>query len=876
MRHSDVLLDDFDEERQRSVGTGKEKRNKCFESSVVAVIVLGVIAAAGLFAWFVYLPSTHTILEDGTSSNPSPFLKSPHLCDTCHMNPEVDGDYVLCSSCGFEASNDKTLKCPKGYGNMFVTKAHVGPQQSALVEGKIYTHCKEQMTNGGSACDLNLAELIPDLDTVVPPPRPQPRDGKRDWMRHKREWGMPPSPFGFEAWDIFPFDDLPMGPNGESMIDEAMEEDQAIIEALEDEPEITGLQHLFLALPHQPSLKLEKALMKCMEVGNKGVKHEPQCADSTQTVLKCHGADAANTYCIDKIANKVRGPICSDGTAADCPAGSEPYKKGARCMPESGEGAPVKPMCDDGKEAKRCKKKGIVRDECLNAKGKRKHRMKMFCKDGSNPTCPAGYVDKRDMPKCIADNGDGTNAAEVCTDGTEPQPCKVAEVLNDLCADPSTGKKIKHMRKVCGDGSKPECPAGFSKGPCLAKEVDENGDRDRTSVECADPTDKVIHCHRKKFQTKYPTLCGADKKPMCLNAAVEAQCPSGYSFETENKIFLSKSRPRGPDCNGGGGRHGSVGEESYLLPRGPHGESLLEHATPDDQPILDALMESPEISDLDQLYDAIPAEHPMSFKLSKALIKCMNPEDMMDVVQLDCGDAELLKGCKKVQEGDANYEACQKKKEYKKMGEKLPFCTDMTVAKCPTGYESYSKNPPCVSASDPTAEREKMVCEDGTPATDCKKNRNSGKSACLLGVRKRFVCPDGKKGTCPTGYSRGECVNQETGERKKAKCSHEKGNKDKPIKCFKPENEGHTLCAETTGPMCESTEAPPTCPENYEFDFTPYQKNIEDNTTPEALVLKAGRPHGPGPRGPPRRPPFGKGPKGEISVDFLCLKVDLN
>merc|ERR1712187_254376 len=160
---------------------------------------------------------------------------------------------------------------------------------------------------------------------------------------------------------------------------------------------------------------------------------------------------------------------------------------------------------------------------------------------------------------------------------------------------------------------------------------------------------------------------------MCLTAQVPAQCPAGYQEEASTEIFLSSTRPRGPDCNGGGrggGRHGNLGEESYLLPYGPNGESLLTHATPDDQPILDALMEAPEILDVGQLFDAIPAEHPMSFKLSKDLVKCMNGEDMSDVAELDCGDAELLKGCKTVQEGDANYDACLKKEEAKKNGKK--------------------------------------------------------------------------------------------------------------------------------------------------------------------------------------------------------------
>jgi len=258
-----------------------------------------------------------------------------------------------------------------------------------------------------------------------------------------------------------------------------------------------------------------------------------------------------------------------------------------------------------------------------------------------------------------------------------------------------------------------------------------------------------------------------------------------------------------------------------------------------------------------------------------------NPDDM-SAAEFDCGDAELLKGCKTVQEGDANYDACLKKKASIENGKKVPFCTDGTVAKCPAGYNSYTKKPPCIGNSDPT-QKHKMVCMDGTTATDCKKKKNRKNPECVEGAKKmkRFMCADGKKGSCPEGYSKGECLNVVTGERKHAKCSHEEGNKERAIKCFK-ENEDNPLCANTSGNVCESTGEAPTCPENYEFNIEAYQKDIEQ---PEALVLKAGRPGGPhgphgrgdgprGPHGPHGRPPFGKG--GEVSVDFLCLKVDLN
>jgi len=46
---------------------------------------------------------------------------------------------------------------------------------------------------------------------------------------------------------------------------------------LAEEPEITTMENLFLAMPHAPSLKLEKALMKCMTPGVRGSKTPPEC-----------------------------------------------------------------------------------------------------------------------------------------------------------------------------------------------------------------------------------------------------------------------------------------------------------------------------------------------------------------------------------------------------------------------------------------------------------------------------------------------------------------------------------------------------------------------------------------------------------------------
>jgi len=854
MRNSDLLLDDFDKEQH---GYPEKKKSRCFQTLGVATVLVALLAVVGVFAFFA-LPKSLANSDDSQT----PFLKSPHhLCDTCHINPEVE-DYVLCSSCGFEPSQNKMLKCPKGYGNMFVTKARYGPQQSAQIEGKIYTHCKEEMMNGGAECNVNLKELIPDLKDVSPPP-PGPMDkhewrGRgKDWRRHK-DW-MPPSPFFGESFDIFPIDEfLPEGPNEESFLDDAMEEDAQIMEALAQEPEITTMEALFLAMPHAPSLKLHKALMKCMTPGVRGSKTPPACANGA-TLLKCRGADSGNELCLQKTKGV---PLCSDGAAAACPEGTQSFKKGQNCWPEDLIGEPVKPVCADNKNAKKCKKKGVVNPACQGQKGK-----KMFCVDSSEPTCPAGFVDKKDFPKCVADDGVGENVQEQCADGSEPQKCGQGGVVSEGCVN-KRGKAKKGKR--CADGSKGECPAGYGSGPCIG------GAGERRQLTCEDPTDKVIKCHKKKHQQK--PICAGQRKPMCKTSQAPAECPPGYTFDQIDKIdapvtegpFLSSPRYGRP-----GHGHIFTGEEAYLLPHGPNGESLLAHTTPEDQPIIDALMETPRINNLEDLYSAIPHEHPISFKLSKALMRCMENGDTSTTTRLVCqGDAELLgKGkCKGVMEGDALFDACQLKKQ--KTG-KTPLCSDGQYATCPDGYESYSKNPQCV---DNTGEGERLerVCEDGSEPINCKKDKTNPECDGKVkknGKGKKFVCATGKP-ICPDGYSRGECKNYETGERSRAKCPVEEGMKEKPIKCHKKKNRSKPECAETMGPVCPTTMAPPVCEEGTELDFSDYRTDLEVGE-PAAMVLEARRPphHG---RPPFGRGPRGNGPKGRVEVDFLCLRVDLN
>jgi len=218
---------------------------------------------------------------------------------------------------------------------------------------------------------------------------------------------------------------------------------------------------------------------------------------------------------------------------------------------------------------------------------------------------------------------------------------------------------------------------------------------------------------------------------------------------------------------------------------------------------------------------------------------------------------------------------CQDKKAARKAGKYTPMCSDGKFATCPNGYESYSKSPPCISQDG--KDRQPRICEDGTPAVDCKRNKKH--SLCPgWGKNKqgpqgrRYKCADEQKPTCPAGYSSGECVD-ESGNRSRARCDFT-DKKIKPIKCNKEPNNTE-VCAGKTGPICENTKAPPTCKDGSKLDFEPYKTPLD--VQPQALVLSQHRrpPHPPhGPKRPHRRP-LRNGP-GKVVVDYLCLKVELN
>merc|ERR1712226_191891 len=221
----------------------------------------------------------------------------------------------------------------------------------------------------GETCSVNVKQLVPDLKEEKdfgpkgpwehkgpwnqgPPPPPRPWEDKKPWASLKDKPGMGPEKEGwfkhgprppfFSPFDIFPLDaeaifELPTGPSGESLLDVATEEDQPILDALVEEPEVDSIEHLFLAIPHGhvPSLKLEKALMSCMQNGDKTTKVKPTCEDGA-TKLDCKGADKTNQYCVEKKENKKAGirygPICSNGQYATCPSGFQSYKKNPKCL----------------------------------------------------------------------------------------------------------------------------------------------------------------------------------------------------------------------------------------------------------------------------------------------------------------------------------------------------------------------------------------------------------------------------------------------------------------------------------------------------------------------------------------------------------------
>jgi len=890
MRRSDLLLDDFGE-IQRVKGEEK-KQSRCFQGIGIAFLILGLLAMVGVFAYFAF-PAVQANV-DGDNDIHAPILRSPHqLCDTCHMNPEVDGDYVLCQSCGFEPSTDKTLKCPKGYGNMFVTKARYGPKQSAEIEGKIYTHCKGEMNNGAAECNVNVMELIPDLKEMKPEPRDHHHHHHHDgpWGDKKNNWfdgNMPPSPFwDFETFEILPFDDLPLGPNGESFEAEAMEGDAAILEALDAEPEINNIQELFLAMPHRPSLKLEKALLKCM-VKETGEVVQPCAVGATK--LRCKGADSADPNCVG-----ATGPICSDGNPAACPENAYAFNKKKRCFSIDGSAAPEMPNCEVGKP-KKCKKNGVKNAKCTQKK------QKLFCKDGSVPICADGFRDKKAMPKCIPDDGQGPKKYEECLDGSIVLLC-VDHPDSEFCVDKPIHKTF------CLDGGKSDCPDGYGKGPCIN---DSTGAR--TKPLCLDETDKAVNCDKPKFAQK--PFCQGKSGKVCKKSGEAATCATGSTLKTKkNNLFLSAPRP--------GQHHGHrhAGEEGFLLPYGPNGESLADHATPDDQPVLDALMDAQHIQNAKDLFGAI-GDRPMSFKLSRALMMCMQDGDIKTMTKIQCaGDATLLgpgkcRGvARALAKGDQAKKpispelqaACETQLANMEAGNRTPLCSDGEIATCPENFKSYSKDPRCIlnqpNVESPT--RVTQVCDDGSEPIDCeaKENfthklcgqkhggrgkggkpgfrraleeivlqkrggRHGGKKGPKGGPRRRrFVCEHkGVKLICPENYSTGECKDQGTGVRSKANCADGK----KPIKCHKMNKD--PACVGKKGLICQSTGEAPECEASSVLDFSDY----EVATTVPQFMLQAPRPRGPrgGPRGP-HGPPHG-GPKPEIEVDFLCLKVNLN
>jgi len=819
MRKSDLLLDDLntDVEANYHNSSKDKKKRECFCTFAVIVSLLTLLACGYAVNHF-WLPSSN--VSEGVAASPEHFLGAPKLCDTCHMNPEVGGDYVLCESCGFEASEDKTLKCPKGYSNLFVTTAHFGFSQSAEIEGKIYTTCKKQMANGDDKCSVNVKQLVPDLkvhwDGKGPWDNKGPWEEKKAWME-KKEFGPWDTPFAelkaraerpwahhrppfFSAFDIFPMDaesifELPTGPNEESLLDFATEEDQPILDALVEEPEVDSIEHLFLAIPHghAPSIKLEKALTSCMQGGDKSTKTKPTCADGT-TKLDCRGADKTNEFCVLREANKKAaikyGPICSDGEYATCPDGFDSYKKNPKClnneMMKNGE-IPTreKEICADGKKAKKCKK-------------------------------------NQGHPKC-------------------------------------QGKK-KHKR-FCPGGEKPVCPTGYSKGPC------KSADGVRSKPKCADVNEKPTNCKKAKNTGK--PECSKDgaqlTSPVCASDGLEPQCADGSVVDLNDymvnvsetaQVFLSKSRKTNKGTTSIPSLFDEESEIFLSLPKGPNRESLLEHAEPEDQPIIDALIDTPEINSIQELWDAVPVEHIPSFKLAKALVSCMKDGDKSTKVKPECADGETKLGkadCKGLVEGDAGYDACLKKKADNKAGTRekyMRMCSDGQYAICPEGFQSYKKNPKCVANDvDATPSRTAEVCADGSKVMKCKKDPTNAK--CVGKKDSKTFCVDESKPTCPDGYSKGACKSITDGSRTKEVCPDGK----RPTNCKKDKHGDKPECNDENGRRMVKTcktevdaLVEPSCPDGFELDMSDYIVDLTPAETSE-LFLSAMR--GPRRGGPP-------------------------
>lgn len=467
MRKSDLLLENLHKD-EFSEHTPKNNTRRYLNVAIVLIFALLGAVVALSFMQFA-----------GTTSNSSDpaqqkILTSTHLCGTCHMNPDNDGDYVQCESCGFDSSQPKTLKCPSGYGNMLVLKAKEGYSENAEIAGKVYKHCKETMEEGGSNCDVNVLELIPDL-----------YDNKFDGGREPRPPHHPPRPlpeprgFGPGPMDDFdPFMDFPMifdilpffddetvneppvGPNGEAVTNEVNEHNEEAIAALINAPEIQSLRDLFESLPamdetNPEHIKLTKTLMKCMQPGGSVIR-KPLCADGSEP-LKCKetpDAEGCLKKAQDKADNKAAGikkklaPVCADGSYAECDTanGFQGFRKAKKCYPNNGEGKEMKPVCLDGSKPGKCVD-GSTEAQCVKGK-------KFFCAGSDKkPKCPEGYS----TGPC-KDTVTGERGKAKCPEGTQRIKCKKDENSSNPVCTSETGDRI--WNTMCDNGEQPSCQDG--------------------------------------------------------------------------------------------------------------------------------------------------------------------------------------------------------------------------------------------------------------------------------------------------------------------------------------------------------------------------------------------------------------------------------
>jgi len=796
----------------------------------VAIVLIFALLGAVVALSFVHFAGTNS-----NNSSDALSLRSPHLCDTCHLNPENDGDYVLCESCGFDSSISKTLKCPAGFGDMLVVKAKEGMRENAQIGGKVYKHCKDTMVAGESSCSVNVLELIPDLyskkfsdpdQSGSPrpphsrPERPLPEPRGFGGMR-----GMDPFD-GLDAFDpfmdfplifdILPFFDEeivnepPVGPNGEAVTNELNEHNEEAVAALIDAPEIDSMADLFEALPpmdenNPEHIKLTKTLMRCMQPGGTDIQ-KPLCLDGSKP-LSCKKTpehEMCQKKKQDKADNKAQGikkrmgPICEDGSYAECDTenGWQGFKKPKKCYPNDGQGKPKKPKCESGLKAEKCTAGST---ETLCQKGK-----KSFC-PGSDlkPQCPTGYS----KGPC-QDPATGERSKAKCPEGSVKIKCKKDKNASDPICTAESGDRI--WNTMCDNGEQPACQGN---------------------------SEYALIPFLKKVQFSRP---GDGEELMWDSSSAE-----------EEEVFLSATQARG----GRGGPRGGRGH------KGRKPAFCTDGSKPGCYDDTGARNKEVVVCKDDTVSEGFTPFDPLD-KCSRRLRRCSF--DGTSMVKPTCADGSDI--------------ILPPRPELKCRDESTPACPAGSSLICkdgeePTGTDFSSCQSKPICSDDETQEYVKALCDNGEQAVNLEKKSECGRghfSAACYNFAEDGTPTFVSTGVCPKGF-----------EEVKARHSV----------CSKGDAQLRTkLCEDDTEVICENGK-PPKRRKHFLYPSWNKDKPTEEEAVTNLILSKG---HGPreapvGAGGPPRgpgreRPPFpphdhhhhGHHQKEHLTIDFLCLKLNLN